>query len=413
MGQPWQPGARGDFAAAPTMLDETAKLQIQEGPETSMKHITCIEDLRLLHKRNVPKAFFDYADRGSYSEDTLRANHDDLQQIKFRQRILVDVSRRDLSTTILGEPSKLPLILAPVGLLGMQHGDGEIHACRAAQAAGIPFTQSTMSICSIEDIAASVDKPFWFQLYVMKDRGFIKALIERAIAAKCSALVLTVDLQVIGQRHQDIKNGMSVPPEWSLSKLIDFATKPSWVSGVLRGKRRTFGNLMGHLKGTEDITALSSWINSQFDTTLNWKDVEWIRSIWPGKLILKGILDVEDAEIAAKSGAQALVVSNHGGRQLDGAPSSIEVLPEIVDAVGSQIEILFDGGIRSGQDVMRALALGAKSCMIGRAYAYGLGAGGQAGVAKAIDVIAKELETTMGLCGVNTIAEIDDHVLAI
>jgi len=378
-----------------------------------MKHITCIEDLRLLHKRNVPKAFFDYADRGSYSEDTLRANHDDLQQIKFRQRILVDVSRRDLSTTILGEPSKLPLILAPVGLLGMQHGDGEIHACRAAQAAGIPFTQSTMSICSIEDIAAAVDKPFWFQLYVMKDRGFIKALIERAIAAKCSALVLTVDLQVIGQRHQDIKNGMSVPPEWSLSKLVDFATKPAWVSGVLRGKRRTFGNLMGHLKGTEDITALSTWINSQFDTTLNWKDVEWIRSIWPGKLILKGILDVEDAEIAAKSGAQALVVSNHGGRQLDGAPSSIEVLPEIVDAVGSQIEILFDGGIRSGQDVMRALALGAKSCMIGRAYAYGLGAGGQAGVAKAIDVIAKELETTMGLCGVNTIAEIDDHVLAI
>jgi L-lactate dehydrogenase (cytochrome) len=378
-----------------------------------MKHITCIEDLRLLHKRNVPKAFFDYADRGSYSEDTLRANHDDLQQIKFRQRILVDVSRRDLSTTILGEPSKLPLILAPVGLLGMQHGDGEIHACRAAQAAGIPFTQSTMSICSIEDIAAAVDKPFWFQLYVMKDRGFIKALIERAIAAKCSALVLTVDLQVIGQRHQDIKNGMSVPPEWSLSKLVDFATKPAWVSGVLRGKRRTFGNLMGHLKGTEDITALSTWINSQFDTTLNWKDVEWIRSIWPGKLILKGILDVEDAEEAAKTGAQALVVSNHGGRQLDGAPSSIEVLPEIVDAVGSQMEIMFDGGIRSGQDVMRALALGAKSCMIGRAYAYGLGAGGQAGVAKAIDIIRKELETTMGLCGVNTIAEIDDHVLAI
>ena len=378
-----------------------------------MKHITCIEDLRLLHKRNVPKAFFDYADRGSYSEDTLRANHDDLQQIKFRQRILVDVSKRDLSTTILGEPSALPLILAPVGLLGMQHGDGEIHACRAAQAAGIPFTQSTMSICSIEDIAAAVDKPFWFQLYVMKDRGFIKALIERAIAAQCSALVLTVDLQVIGQRHQDIKNGMTVPPEWSLSKLIDFATKPTWVSGVLRGKRRTFGNLMGHLKGTEDITALSSWINSQFDTSLNWKDVEWIRSLWPGKLILKGILDVEDAEEAAKSGAQALVVSNHGGRQLDGAPSSIEVLPEIVDAVGSQMEILFDGGIRSGQDVMRALALGAKSCMIGRAYAYGLGAGGQAGVAKAIDVIRKELETTMGLCGVNTIAEIDDHVLAI
>jgi L-lactate dehydrogenase (cytochrome) len=378
-----------------------------------MKHITCIEDLRQLHKRRVPKAFFEYADRGSYSEDTLRANHADLQEIKFRQRILVDVSKRDLKTTILGEPAAMPLILAPVGLLGMQHGDGEIHACRAAQAAGIPFTQSTMSICSIEDIAAAVDKPFWFQLYVMKDRGFIKALIERAIAAKCSALVLTVDLQVIGQRHADIKNGMTVPPEWSLSKLFDFATKPTWVSGVLRGKRRTFGNLAGHLKISDDITSLSTWINSQFDTSLNWKDIDWIRSIWPGKLILKGIMDVEDAEIAAKTGAQALVVSNHGGRQLDGAPSSIEMLPEIVDAVGSQMEIMFDGGIRSGQDVMRALALGAKSCMIGRAYAYGLGAGGQEGVAEAINVLAKELITTMGLCGVNTIAEIDEHVLAV
>jgi L-lactate dehydrogenase (cytochrome) len=378
-----------------------------------MKHITCIEDLRQLHKRRVPKAFFDYADRGSYAEETLRANRDDLRDIKFRQRVLVDVSKRDLSTTILGEPSALPVILAPVGLLGMQHGDGEIHACRAAQAAGIPFTQSTMSICSIEDIAAAVDKPFWFQLYVMKDRGFIKALIERAIAAKCSALVLTVDLQVNGQRHQDIKNGMTVPPEWSLSKLIDFATKPAWVSGVLRGKRKTFGNLMGHLKGTDDITALATWIGSQFDTTLNWKDLDWIRSIWPGKLVLKGILDVEDAEIAAKTGAQALVVSNHGGRQLDGAPSSIEVLPEIVDAVGDKIEVMFDGGIRSGQDVMRALALGAKSCMIGRAYAYGLGAGGQAGVAKAIDLIKNELNVTMGLCGINTIAEIDDDVLAV
>src|SRR5215204_5698152 len=380
---------------------------------TSMKHITCIEDLRQLHKRRVPKAFFDYADRGSYTEDTLRANSEDLQQIKFRQRILVDVSKRDLSTNILGEPAAMPLILAPVGLLGMQHGDGEIHACRAAQAAGIPFTQSTMSICSIEDIAAAVDKPFWFQLYVMKDRGFIKSLIERAIAAKCSALVLTVDLQVIGQRHQDIKNGMTVPPEWSLSKLIDFASKPAWVSGVLRGKRRTFGNLIGHLKMSDDITALSAWINTQFDTTLSWKDIDWIRSIWPGKLVLKGILDIEDAELAAKTGADALVVSNHGGRQLDGAPSSIEVLPEIVDSVGSQIEIMFDGGIRTGMDVVRALALGAKSCMIGRAYAYGLGAGGEAGVAKALDILAKEMLTTMGLCGVNTIAEIDDNLLAV
>jgi len=378
-----------------------------------MKHITCIEDLRQLHKRRVPKAFFDYADRGSYTEDTLRANSEDLQQIKFRQRILVDVSKRDLSTTILGEPAAMPLILAPVGLLGMQHGDGEIHACRAAQAAGIPFTQSTMSICSIEDIAASVDKPFWFQLYVMKDRGFIKSLIERAIAAKCSALVLTVDLQVIGQRHQDIKNGMSVPPEWSLSKLLDFASKPSWVAGVLRGKRRSFGNIVGHVKGTEDLNRLAEWTASQFDTSLNWKDLDWIRSIWPGKLILKGILDVEDAELAAKTGAQAIVVSNHGGRQLDGAPSSIEVLPEIVDSIGSQIEIMFDGGIRTGMDVVRALALGAKSCMIGRAYAYGLGAGGEAGVAKAIDILAREMLTTMGLCGVNTVAEINDDVLAV
>jgi L-lactate dehydrogenase (cytochrome) len=377
-----------------------------------MKHITCIEDLRLLHKQRVPKAFFDYADRGSYAEETLRANRDDLQKIKFRQRILVDVSNRDLSTTILGEPSALPIVLAPVGLLGMQHGDGEIHACRAAQAAGIPFTQSTMSICSIEDIAGAVDRPFWFQLYVMRDRGFIKDLIERAKAAKCSALCLTVDLQVIGQRHQDIKNGMTVPPEWSLSKLFDFATKPAWVKGVLQGKRRTFGNIAGHVKNADNLNKLSAWTASQFDTSLNWKDVDWIRSIWPGKLIIKGIHDVEDAKLAVETGAQALVVSNHGGRQLDGAPSSIHVLPGIAEAVGDKIEIMFDGGIRSGQDVMRALALGARSCMIGRAYAHGLGAGGEVGVAKAIDIIRNELAVTMGLCGVNTIAEIDRHVLA-
>jgi L-lactate dehydrogenase (cytochrome) len=379
-----------------------------------MKHITCIEDLRQVHMRNVPKAFFDYADRGSYAEETLRANREDLQAIKLRQRILVDISSRNLSTTILGEKSSLPLILAPVGSTGMQFGDGEIHACRAAQAAGIPYTLSTMSINSIEDVAENVKKPFWFQLYVMKDRGFCKALIERAIAAKCSALVLTVDLQVIGQRHADIKNGLSVPPQLlSLRNVMDIATKPSWVAGILRAKRRNFGNIAGHLPGEQDLGSVSSWVASQFDPSLNWKDVDWIRSIWPGKLIIKGILDVEDAEEAAKTGAQALVVSNHGGRQLDGAPSSIEVLPEIVDSVGSQIEVLFDGGIRSGQDVMRALALGAKSCMIGRAYIHGLGAFGGPGVAKAIDIIRNELSVTMGLCGVNSIAEIDNHVIAV
>jgi L-lactate dehydrogenase (cytochrome) len=378
-----------------------------------MKHITCIEDLRVVHRRKVPRAFFDYVDRGSYAEETLRANRLDLGQIKFRQRILVDISARDLSTRIIDAPSSLPLILAPVGSTGMQYGDGEIHACRAAQAAGIPYTLSTMSINSIEDVAENVDKPFWFQLYVMKDRGFCKALIERAIAARCSALVLTVDLQVIGQRHADIKNGLSVPPQLlNLRNALDFAIRPGWVAGILRGKRRNFGNIAGHLPGSQDLASVSGWVASQFDPSLNWKDVDWIRSIWPGKLIIKGILDVEDAEEAVKTGAQALVVSNHGGRQLDGAPSSIEVLPEIADAVGSRIEVLFDGGIRSGQDVMRALALGAKSCMIGRAYIHGLGAYGGPGVAKAIDIIRNELSVTMGLCGVKSIAEIGTQVLA-
>src|SRR5690348_12652279 len=377
-----------------------------------MKAITCIEDLRQVAHRKVPRAFIDYAESGSYAEQTLHANRADLERIAFRQRILHDVANRTTATTILGEPAALPLALAPIGLCGMQHGDGEILACRAAQAAGIPFTLSTMSICSIEDVAQAVDKPFWFQLYVMKDRGFIRALIERAAAAKCSALMLTVDLQVLGQRHCDLRNGMTVPPQIRLANIIDIATKPAWALSVLRGKHKTFGNLAGHVRGMENVNSLAQWTSSQFDPTLNWKDVEWIRGLWPGKLILKGILDVEDARIAAKTGAGALVVSNHGGRQLDGAPSSIELLPHIADAVGSQIEVMFDGGIRSGQDVMRALALGAKSCMIGRAYAYGLGAGGQAGVAKAIEVIKNELNTTMGLCGVNTIAEIDERVIA-
>ena len=376
-----------------------------------MKTMTCIDDLRQAAQRRVPRQFFEYADGGSYAEQTLRANRADLENIRFRQRILVDVSHRSTATTILGEPVSLPLALAPIGLCGMQHGDGEILACRAAQAAGIPFTLSTMSICSIEDVAASVDKPFWFQLYVMKDRGFVKALIERAAAAKCSALVLTVDLQILGQRHRDIKNGMTVPPEWTIGKIIDMASKPAWLRSVALAKRRTFGNLVGHIRGMDNVNSLSKWIAGQFDETLNWKDVEWIAGLWGGKLILKGILDVEDAREAVKTGAAALVVSNHGGRQLDGAPSSIAALPPIAEAVGSSIEVLFDGGIRSGQDVLRAIALGAHACLSGRAYVYGLGAGGQQGVARAIEIIRNELNVSMALTGVNSIKEIDRRVI--
>jgi L-lactate dehydrogenase (cytochrome) len=378
-----------------------------------MTTMTCIEDLRQAARRKVPRAFFEYADGGSYTEQTLCANRADLEAIKLRQRILVDVDNRSSKTTILGEPVPLPLALAPIGLCGMQHGDGEILACRAAQAAGIPFTLSTMSICSIEDVAAAVDKPFWFQLYVMKDRGFIRALIERAAAAKCSALVLTVDLQILGQRHRDIKNGMTVPPELRLGNLIDIATKPAWALSVMRGKRKTFGNIAGHIKGMENVKVLSQWISGQFDPALSWKDIEWIAGLWNGKLILKGILDVEDARMAAKTGAAALVVSNHGGRQLDGAPSTISMLPKIADAVASQIEILFDGGIRSGQDLYRALALGAHACLSGRAYIYGLGAGGQAGVARAIEIIGNELDVTMALTGVKTVGEIDRQKIAV
>jgi len=377
-----------------------------------MTAMTCIADLRETYHRKVPKAFVDYCESGSYAEQTLRANRTDLERIKLRQRILHDVSNRSTATTILGEPAALPLALAPVGLTGMQYGDGEIHACRAAQAAGIPYTLSTMSICSIEDVAGAVDKPFWFQLYVMKDRGYIRALIERAAAAKCSALVLTVDLQVIGQRHRDIKNGMSVPPEIRIKNLVDIATKPRWAMSVLKGKRKTFGNIVGHYPGMSNITVLSKWTAEQFDPTLSWKDVEWIKSLWPGKLILKGILDVEDARTATKTGAAAIVVSNHGGRQLDGAPSSIAMLPPIVEAVGSDIEVMFDGGIRSGQDILRAVALGARSCLCGRAYIYGLGAAGQAGVAAAIDIMRKELDISMALTGVTSVAGIGRQVIA-
>jgi len=376
-----------------------------------MKNVTCIEDLRRIARRKVPRAFFDYAEAGSYSQETLRANRADLEQIKLRQRVMLDVSSRDTSITMIGEKVSLPLGLGPVAMTGLQHGNGEILACRAAHAAGIPFTMSTLSICSIEDVAAAVDKPFWFQLYVMKDRGFVRSLIERAAAAKCSALVLTVDLQVLGQRHVDIKNGLSVPPSLKLENLINMMTKPGWVFSVLSGKRWTFGNLEGHVKGMKSVKSLAQWVGNQFDQTLGWKDVEWIRSVWPGKLIIKGILDVEDARLAAKTGATALVVSNHGGRQLDGAASSISMLPKIADAVGSETEVLFDGGIRSGQDLLRALALGARGCLIGRAYIFGLGAGGEAGVAKAIDIIRKELDVSMALTGVKRVSEIGRHIL--
>ena len=374
--------------------------------------ITCIEDLREIAHRKVPRMFVDYAESGSYAEETLHANRRDLESILLRQRILVDVSKRSTATQIVGKPVSAPLVLAPIGLCGMQRGNGEILAAKAAAKAGIPFCLSTMSVCSIEDVAEEVNEPFWFQLYVMRDHEFVRALIERARAAKCSALVLTVDLQVLGQRHRDIKNGLSVPPKMTIANLINIATKPAWIMSVLRAKRRNFGNVVGHVQGVGDNTSLGEWIAGQFDPALNWEDVKWIRSIWKGPLILKGILDVDDAKLAVEHGADAIVVSNHGGRQLDGAPSSIWALPKIAEAVGKKIELLFDGGVRSGQDVMRALALGAKACMIGRAYIYGLGALGEEGVTEAIGFIRRELETTMALTGVNKISEIGPQVIA-
>ena len=377
----------------------------------SLATATSIDDLRLMAKRRVPKAFFEYCDHGSYAEETLYANRADLKALRLRQRVMVDVSNCSTETTILGQKATFPFGLAPTGLTGMQHADGEILAARAAERVGIPFCLSTMSICSIEDVAAGTTKPFWFQLYVMKDRGFAQSLVERAIAAKCSALVLTVDLQVQGQRHRDIKNGMTVPPRITLANLVDIATKPDWALKVMRGKRKTFGNLEGFVKGMTGVKSLGQWIAGQFDPALNWSDVAWIRSIWPGKLIIKGVLDVDDARHAAATGADAIVVSNHGGRQLDGAPSAISTLPRIVDAVGGETEVIFDSGVRSGQDVLRALALGAKSCLIGRAFLYGLGAGGEAGVAKAIDIIGRELSVSMALTGRRSIAEIDGTVI--
>jgi L-lactate dehydrogenase (cytochrome) len=373
--------------------------------------ITCIEDLRVLAKRRVPKMFYDYADAGSWTESTYRANEADFQKILLRQRVLVDMSNRTLATTMVGEPVSMPVALAPVGMTGMQHPNGEILAARAAEVAGIPFTLSTMSICSIEDVAENTDKPFWFQLYVMRDKDFIDRLIDRAKAAECSALVLTLDLQILAQRHKDLKNGLSAPPKLTLTNIADIAGKPRWWMGMLGAKRRTFGNIVGHAKGVKDLSALSSWTAEQFDPTLNWDDVKRIKDRWGGKLILKGIMDSEDAELAAKSGADALIVSNHGGRQLDGAQSSISALPEVVRTVGNRIEVLMDGGVRTGQDVIKALALGAKGVMIGRPYIYGLGALGEAGVTMSLDIIRKELDMTMALCGLRDIKQVDANIL--
>ena len=373
--------------------------------------ITCIEDLRVLAQKRVPRAFYDYADSGSYTEGTYRSNSHDLSAIKIRQRVAIDVDKRNTASTMIGQPVTMPLALAPVGLTGMQWADGEILAARAAERFGVPFTLSTMSICSIEDVAGAVSKPFWFQLYVMRDRGFIAELIGRAKAAKCSALVLTLDLQILGQRHKDLKNGMSVPPKITLANLIDIACKPGWALRMLGAKRKTFGNLAGAAKGGDGVITLSKWVASQFDPTLSWADIDWIRSQWGGKLILKGIQDPEDARIAATVGADALIVSNHGGRQLDGAYSSIRALPRVVDAVGGKTEIWMDGGIRSGQDLLKTLASGASAALIGRAFTFGLGAMGEAGVTKALEIIRSELDVSMALAGVSDVRKLDRSVL--
>ena len=377
-----------------------------------MPVITNIEDLRVLAQKRVPRMFYDYADSGSWTEGTYRANESDFQKIKLRQRVAINMDNRSTASTMIGQPVAMPVALAPVGLTGMQHADGEILAARAAKAFGVPFTLSTMSICSIEDVAAGTgNHPFWFQVYVIRDRGFIERLIERARAANCSALVLTLDLQIIGQRHKDLKNGLSAPPKMTLPNIINMMSKPRWGLGMLGTKRRVFGNIVGHVTGVDDMGSLSQWTASQFDPTLNWNDVEWIKKRWGGKLILKGIQDVEDARLAVGSGADALIVSNHGGRQLDGAESSIRALPAIVDAVGSQIEVHMDGGIRCGQDVLKARALGAQGTYIGRSYIYGLGAMGEAGVTKALEILHKEMDITMALCGRTDINKVDMSML--
>ena len=376
-----------------------------------MTAIACIEDLRKKAEKRVPRMFYDYADSGSWSESTYRANEDDLQAIKFRQRVAIDVSTRDTKMPMLDETTTMPVALAPTGLTGMQYADGEILAAKAAADFGVPFTLSTMSICSIEDVAAHSSTPFWFQLYVMRDRDFIRRLVDRAREAKCSALMITLDLQIMGQRHKDVRNGLSAPPKPTLRNLMNLVQKPAWCLGMLGTKRRQFGNIVGHVKGVKDMSSLADWTVSQFDASLSWDDVKEIRKQWGGKVIIKGILDAEDARAAVNVGADAIVVSNHGGRQLDGALSAIKALPAIVDAVGDKAEVWMDGGIRSGQDVLRAIAMGAQGTLIGRAFLYGLGAGGQAGVTKALEIIHKELDLTMGLCGQSELRKVDSSIL--
>ena len=377
-----------------------------------MTAIACIEDLRKQAKRRVPRMFYDYADSGSWSESTYRANEDDLQAIKLRQRVAIDVSQRDTKMEMLGEKVTMPVALAPTGLTGMLYPDGEILAAKAAADFGVPFTLSTMSICSIEDVAANSTAPFWFQLYVMRDRDFVRRLVERARAANCSALMITLDLQIMGQRHKDVRNGLSAPPKPTLRNLFNLMQKPAWCLGMLGTNRRQFGNIVGHVEGVKDTSSLADWTVNQFDASLSWKDVKEIRKQWGGKLIIKGILDAEDARAAVNVGADTIVVSNHGGRQLDGALSAITAMPAIVDAVGDKTEVWMDGGIRSGQDVLRAIALGARGTLIGRAFLYGLGANGQAGVTQALEIIHKELDLTMGLCGQSELCKVDSSILS-
>ena len=376
-----------------------------------MTAITCVDDLRDIARKRTPRMFFDYCESGSWSESTLHANEADLQAIKFRQRVAIDVDERSTSAKMLGDDVTMPVALAPTGLTGMQHADGEILAAQAAEEFGVPFTLSTMSICSIEDVAENTTKPFWFQLYVMRDRKFVHRLIERARAAGCSALVITVDLQIMGQRHRDVKNGLSAPPKPTLANLVNLATKPGWCLKMLGTRRRYFGNVVGHVEGIEDMSSLAQWTAGQFDPTLSWDDVRELRRLWDGKVIIKGVMDAEDAAKAIDVGADAIIVSNHGGRQLDGAPSSIAALPQIVDMVGGRCEVWMDGGIRSGQDVLRALALGADGTMIGRAFLYGLAAGGKTGVQQVLQIIQKELDLTMAFCGRRALGEVDSDIL--